>query len=115
MRDEDYVIRREGWLSNNNHPFTFSEGEEIEIYSSQEILNGTDLTGEEFPDFAKQAAKHFGEEVKMCNIKGILTGISYTYLDWYYIIQHSKEIFKCSCKNDIEFIEEKFGNLENLT
>lgn len=109
MRDEEYIKRMEDWYEKEPAPFPFNEGEEVEVFDANQILNDTDLTGTPFPDFIKEAAKHFEEKVEVEGKSGTLIGISYTYLDWYYLIKNDEHTWAETCISKIKFIE----NLDN--
>ena len=118
MIDEAYVKRMEEWFNfdKKDRSSIFDEGEEIEVYDKDTILNDTKLDGEEFPDFAKEAAEHFGERVKTDLYEGILLGISYTYMDYYYIIQETNGNKRYdSCVGWIYYLQNKNSqnNLED--
>ena len=87
MLDQEYIKRMEEWFNKDRSSNSFDEGEEVEVFDKDTILNDTKLDGEEFPEFIKEAAEHFGEQVKTDFYKGVLLGISYTYMDYYYIVQ----------------------------
>lgn len=88
MKDENYIKRMEIWFDNRiSNSFNYDEGEEIIVKDPDIILNDTTLAGYPFPEFIKKAAKHFGEKVEVEGQVGTLIGISYTYLDWYYLIK----------------------------
>lgn len=113
MIDEEYVKRMEEWFNfDMGRSSDFDEGVEIFVYDPEVILNDTKLDGEPFPDFIKEAAQHFGERVKTDGTNGILLGISYTYMDYYYIIQtpDGKKHYD-SCVGLIHYLQNK--NSEN--
>ena len=87
MLDPEYVKRMEEWFNKGRSSNSVDEGEEIEVFDKDTILNDTKLDGEPFPEWMKEVANHFGERVKTEGCDGILLGISYTYMDYYYIIQ----------------------------
>lgn len=111
MLDQEYVKRMEEWFD-KDHSSIIDEGVEIFVYDPEVILNDTKLDGEPFPEWMKEIAKHFGEQVETKGHKGILLGISYTYMDYYYIIQtpDGKKHYD-SCVGHIEYLEDK--NSEN--
>lgn len=109
MRDEEYIKRMEDWYEKEPAPFLFNEGEEVKVFDANQIFNDTDLTDQPFPDFIKEAAKHFGEKVEVEGKSGTLIGISYTYLDWYYLIKNDEHTWAETCISKIKFLE----NLDN--
>lgn len=110
MKDENYIKRMEDWFDNrSSSSFNYNEGEEIIVKDSDVILNDTTLAGYPFPEFIKIAAKHFGEKVKAEGKVGTLIGISYTYMDWYYLIKNDKRTWAETCVSKIKYLE----NLEN--
>lgn len=110
MKDENYIKRMEIWFDNRiSNSFNYNEGEEIIVKDPDIILNDTTLAGYPFPEFIKKAAKHFGEKVEVAGGSGILIGISYTYLDWYYLIKNDEHTWAETCVSKIKYLE----NLEN--
>lgn len=110
MKDENYIKRMEDWFNNrSSNSFNYDEGEEIIVKDADIILNDTTLAGYPFPEFIKKAAKHFGEKVEVEGESGILIGISYTYLDWYYLIKNDEHTWAETCVSKIKYLE----NLEN--
>lgn len=111
MLDELYVKNMEEWF-NKDCSSILDEGVEIFVYDPEVILNDTKLDGTPFPEWLKEIATHFGERVKTDGTDGILLGISYTYMDYYYIIQTSDgEKHYDSCVGRIHYLQNK--NLEN--
>lgn len=109
MIDEAYIKRMEEWFNfDKDCSSTFDEGEEIEVFDPDTILNDTKLDGEPFPDWMHEVATHFGERVKTDGIDGTLLGISYTYMDYYYIIQtpDGKKHYE-SCVGWIYYLQNK--------
>lgn len=116
MRNEEYIKRMEDWhkkspvtFSLDEGEFVFDEGEFIEVFDANQIFNDTDLTGQPFPEFIKEAAKHFGEDVEIEGNTVILVGIAYSYRDWYYIVDDTEDRFYETCVSKIKFLE----NLDN--
>lgn len=110
MKDESYIKRMEDWFNNrSSSSFNYDEGEEIIVKDPDIILNDTTLAGYPFPEFIKKAAKHFGEKVEVEGGFGTLIGISYTYLDWYYLIKNDEYTWAETCVSKIKYLE----NLEN--
>lgn len=98
------------WFDNRiSNSFNYDEGEEIIVKDADIILNDTTLAGYPFPEFIKKAAKHFGEKVEVEGQVGTLIGISYTYLDWYYLIKNDEHTWAETCVSKINYLE----NLEN--
>lgn len=107
--DRFHIWEHERYANPVKYLQDFSEGEEIEIYDGEKLSNNEikDGFGNDFPEWFRNAGKHFGEKVKMDdNNEYILLGMSYTYLDYYYIVQN-KDGKKCgwSCVGGIEFLE----------
>lgn len=110
MKDENYIKRMEVWFDNRtSHSFNYDEGEEVIVKDADIILNDTTLAGYPFPKFIKEAAKHFGEKVEVEGESGTLIGISYTYLDWYYLIKNDEHTWAETCVSKIKYLE----NLDN--
>lgn len=113
MIDEGYIKRMEEWFNfEKGRSSGFDEGEEIEVFNPNTILNDTKLDGYPFPEWMKEVANHFGERVKTEGCDGILLGISYTYMDYYYIIQtpDGKKHYD-TCVGHITYLQDK--NSEN--
>lgn len=110
MKDENYIKRMEDWFDHrSSSSFNYNEGEEIIVKDPDIILNDTTLAGYPFPEFIKKAAKHFGEKIEVYGKVGTLIGISYTYLDWYYLIKNDEHTWAETCVSKIKYLE----NLEN--
>lgn len=108
MLDQEYVKRMEEWFDKDRSSNSFDEGEEIEVFDKDTILNDTKLDGDPFPEWMKEVANHFGERVKTEGCDGILLGISYTYMDYYYIIQTPNgEKYYDSCVGHIYYLQNK--------
>lgn len=108
MLDQEYIKRMEEWFDKDRSSNFFDEGVEIFVYDPEVILNDTKLDGDPFPEWIKEVANHFGERVKTEGYDGILLGISYTYMDYYYIIQTSdgkKHYY--SCVGHITYLQDK--------
>lgn len=112
MLDPEYVKRMEEWFNKGRSSNSFDEGEEVEVFDKDTILNDTKLDGGSFPEWMKEVANHFGERVKTEGCDGILLGISYTYKDYYYIIQtpDGKKHYD-TCVGHIHYLQNK--NSEN--
>lgn len=112
MLDPEYIKRMEEWFDKDHSSNSFDEDIEIFVYDPEVILNDTKLDGEPFPEWMKEVANHFGERVKTESCKGILLGISYTYMDYYYIIQtpDGRKHYD-SCVGHIHYLQNK--NSEN--
>ena len=108
MLDQEYVKRMEEWFDQGRSSNFFDEGEEIEVFDKDIILYDTTLDGHPFPEWMKDVANHFGERVKTEGCDGILLGISYTYMDYYYIIQtpDGKKHYY-SCVGYIHYLQNK--------
>lgn len=112
MLDPEYVKRMEEWFNKGRSSNSFDEGEEVEVFDKNTILNDTKLDGGSFPEWMKEVANHFGERVKTEGCDGILLGISYTYKDYYYIIQTSDgKKYYDTCVGHIHYLQNK--NSEN--
>lgn len=109
MRDEEYIKRMEDWYKRGPDPFSWDERDFIEVFDANQIFNDTDLTGTPFPEFIKEAAKHFGEDVEVETNTGTLIGIAYSYKDWYYIVDYTEARLYETCISKIKFLE----NLDN--
>lgn len=112
MLDPEYVKRMEEWFKKGRSSHSFDEGEEVEVFDKNTILNDTKLDGGSFPEWMKEVVNHFGERVKTEDCDGILLGISYTYKDYYYIIQTPDgRKHYCTCVGRIYYLQNK--NSEN--
>lgn len=110
MLDPEYVKRMEEWFDEGRSSNSFNEG--VEVFDKDTILYDTTLDGEPFPEWIKEVANHFGERVKTESYDGVLLGISYTYMDYYYIIQtlDGRKHYD-SCVGHITYLQDK--NSEN--
>lgn len=108
MLDSEYIKEMEEWFAKDRSSNPFDEDIEIFVYDPEVILNDTKIYGEPFPEWMKEVANHFGERVKTESYDGILLGISYTYIDYYYIVQtpDGKKHYD-SCVGHIEYLEDK--------
>lgn len=109
MRNEEYIKRMEDWYEKEPAPFSWDERDFIEVFDANQIFNDTDLTGQPFPEFIKEAAKHFGEDVIIETNTGTLVGIAYSYKDWFYIVDYTEDRLYEPCVSKIKFLE----NLDN--
>lgn len=64
MLDPEYVRRMGEWFNKDRSSNSFDEGEEVEVFNKDTILNDTKLDGDSFPEWMKEVANHFGERVK---------------------------------------------------
>lgn len=87
---------------------TWDEGEEIEILDGENLFNNNikDATGEDFPEWFRKTGRHFGEKVEIEGEKYTLIGMSYTYRDYYYLLQDlNGNKTACSCVARINYLE----------
>lgn len=87
----------------------YNEGEEVEIYDGNALANNKikDGFGHDFPEWFRECGKHFGKHVKNITDGKVYTliGMSYTYRDYYYILEdssHNKHYL--SCVGGIKFL-----------
>ena len=92
-KDLTYSDRYYLWEYNRltNSSNKWDEGEEVKIYdgptlASNKLKNGF---GDDFPERFREWGNHFGKKVlnKADNKIYTLIGMSYTYLDYYYILE----------------------------
>lgn len=98
-KDRTYADRYDIWMLTNymmeqKTLNNYSEGEEIEIYDGEKLARGEIkhlYDGSDFPEWFKNWGKYFGREVKTYPPESeeiyTLIGMSYTYLDYYYILE----------------------------
>lgn len=86
----------------------FNEGEEVFIYDGKRLANNEikDGFGNNFPTWLREIGDHFGEKIIMSDgNEYTLIGISYTYLDYYYLVKDDKENKAArSCVERIKFL-----------
>lgn len=104
--ERDYSERFKVWLLKQDlYPSDWDEGEEVCIFDGPGLEEGRiqHLGGEEFPRWLRDLGKDFGKET----VSGyILEGISYTYLDYYYILsKNGRRVFQ-SCVGRIKIKED---------
>ncbi len=101
-----YYIWKYDRLKTGINPY--DEGEEIEIYDGTKLANNEikDGFGCDFPEWFRECGKHFGERVKLKHSKEVQTliGMSYTYVDCYYILESNNSKIYTSCVESIEFL-----------
>ena len=84
-----------------NRDLKYDEGEEVEIFDGEKLVNNEikDGFGRDFPEWFRNIGRFFGKKVKMDNNKTYtLIGVSYTYLDYYYILKdvnNRKSMWSC--------------------
>ena len=91
---------------------SWDEGEEVTITDGEALYNGTikhQMEGADFPSWFREAGKNFGKRVTTDFDKevGILVGMTYTYLDYYYLIEYpnGKRVLH-SCVGKLNIIED---------
>lgn len=102
-----YCIWEYEHYKKDKHEF-LDEGEEVEIYDGTALANNKikDGFGKDFPEWFRECGKHFGQQVKV-KITGqvlVLIGMSYTYRDYYYILEKDGKRTYETCVSGIEFL-----------
>ena len=86
----------------------YDVGEEREFYDGQSLANNEikSGSGDDFPEWFREAGRHFGEKCRMPDDKVYtLIGMSETFEDYYYILQKEDGSRSYhSCVGSIEFI-----------
>lgn len=84
-----------------NENWKYNEGEEVEIFDGEKLANNEikDGFGRDFPVWFRNMGNLFGKQVKMDDGNTYtLIGMSYTYLDYYYILKdvnNRKSMWSC--------------------
>lgn len=107
--ERTYEERYYVWLKERYQYQNYDEGEEVEIYDGDKLYHNElrDGFGEEFPEWVREYGKYFGKKVKQCEtgeVK-ILVGISYTYMDYYYILDDNGKKSYETCLASIEILD----------
>lgn len=80
----------------------------VEIYDGTALADNKikDGFGKDFPEWFRECGKHFGQHVKVKITGQILTliGMSYTYRDYYYILERDGKKTYETCVSGIEFL-----------
>lgn len=106
----NYEERYNVWMYEKclNENFEYDEGEEVKIYNGEDLANNKikDGFGKDFPEWFRNIGTLFGRKVKMDDGKiYTLIGVSYTYLDYYYIVKDRNDNIKMwSCVGGIQII-----------
>lgn len=83
------------------------EGEEIEIYDGEKLANNEIKDGfdKDFPEWFRNLGKYFGKQVYLPRLQesATLMGVSYTYLDYYYIVKTKDGKKHITCIEDVKF------------
>lgn len=116
-KNRTYADRYHVWKYIHYHDrdiSTYSEGEEIEIYDGEKLAKGEIkhlYDGSDFIGWFREMGNHFGEEVKIFPPDDdevfTLIGMSYTYLDSYYILKRKdgSKLYH-SCVGGVKFKED---------
>lgn len=107
-RDRYYIWEYERVLNPRKYLTDYNEGEEVCIWDGTKLANNEikDGFGEDFPQWFRDCGKHFGQKVKNKADGKVYTlvGMSYTYLDYYYILESNNKKHYCSCVGGIKFL-----------
>lgn len=112
--DDRYAIwadKRQNMLS-TDFDSQWDEGEEIIIKDGEGLANRRIRhlsENAEFPDWFVEMGKHFGKKVldPITSEVGILIGMSYTYFDYYYVVEcPDGKVKGISCVTKIEILED---------
>lgn len=87
---------------------SYDEGEEVEIYDGNKLVKNEIKDGfdEDFPEWFRNLGKDFGKEAILDGEKVTFVGVSYTYLDYYYIFKtkDNKKVYD-TCVDKLNLIE----------
>lgn len=110
-KDRTYADRYKIWeyehYKKDSHSLEdYDEGEEVEIYDGTALADNKikDGFGKDFPEWFRECGKHFGQQVKISEQVLTLIGMSYTYRDYYYILEKDGKKTYETCVSDIEFL-----------
>lgn len=107
--ERTYEDRYYIWLKEREEYGDYDEGEEVEIYDGDKLYNNEikDGFGDDFLEWVRECGKYFGKNVRIKSTDEIkkLIGISYTYLDYYYILEKDGKKSYETCISEIEFLE----------
>lgn len=108
--DRDYMDRYFIWeyerVANAVHHY--DEGEEVFIWDGPKLANNEikDGFGKDFPEWFRDCGKYFGKDVRNRADGKIYTlvGVSYTYRDYYYILESNGRRHFETCLSGIDFL-----------
>lgn len=107
-RDRYYIWEYEQMLHPSNRIEDYNEGEEINIWDGTKLANNEikDGFGNDFPEWFRSCGKHFGKLVRNRDNGKIYTlvGMSYTYRDYYYILESEGIRTYATCLSSIKFL-----------
>lgn len=100
-RDRYYIWEYEEFLNPSG-----GEGEEICIYDGTKLANNEikDGFGYDFPEWIRNCGKNFGKQVNDSGEICTLVGISYTYRDYYYILESNGHKHFTTCLATIDIL-----------
>lgn len=101
--NKTYKDRCDIWMYERFFEGKSDEGEEIEIYDGKALANNEIkhlYDNEDFPEWFQELGNHFGQKCRVNNTSLTLKGVSYTYVDFYYILEDSnkKRRYVTCCK-----------------
>ena len=109
-KDRDYVDRFIIWEYERASKSLrlFDEGEEVHIWDGTKLANNEikDGFGNDFPEWFRDCGKHFGKDVRN-KVDGkiyTLIGMSYTYMDYYYILEANSKRHYETCLSGLDFL-----------
>lgn len=104
-RDRYYIWEYER-SANPSHKY--DEGEEVHIWDGTKLANNEikDGFGCDFPEWFRACGKYFGRKVRNKGDGKIYTlvGLSYTYRDYYYILEADGKRHYETCVSGIDFL-----------
>lgn len=107
-KDRYYIWEYEYHKKNSHSIDDYDEGEEVEIYDGTALANNKikDGFGKDFPEWFRECGKHFGEQVivKPTGEIRTLIGMSYTYRDYYYILEKEGKKLYLTCVSGIKLL-----------
>lgn len=109
-KDRNYLDRYFIWEYERatNSIRIFDEGEEVHIWDGTKLANNEikDGFGKDFPEWFRNCGKYFGKVVRNRADGKVYTlvGMSYTYRDYYYILESEGKRHYVTCLSGIDFL-----------
>lgn len=104
-RDRYYIWEYEKYITNS---LGYDEGEEVFIWDGTALAKNEikDGFGQDFPNWFRECGKHFGQQVVVEPTGEVKTliGMSYTYRDYYYILEKNGKKSYHTCVGGIKFL-----------
>lgn len=107
-RDRYCIWEYEHYKKDSHRIEDYDEGEEVEIYDGTALANNEIKDGfdKDFPEWFRECGKHFGQQVVVEPTGEVKTliGMSYTYKDYYYILEKDGKKSYHTCVGGIKFL-----------